>query len=254
MRVREPQGKMEKHGGKGTVDQCPPCLFHVIYLLTPHDPTTRTYEERFFDSALAGGADDVLKPGHLNKTCIIHMSIAPKPIEGGCLCGAVRYKVTFVADETSQTPSGFSAHACHCTMCRKHSGALFLPFLVIPSPSTIAWLHHSEPLPAHPHAHKDDTKPVINGTFGAAYPPSLKEYESSGICTRGFCGTCGSSLFWHSKSLNKFEIMTGTIDQEYLEAEEWRALATPTMECWTKRQIPGVTVGLFEGTERFEGD
>lgn len=129
-----------------------------------------------------------------------------------------------------------------------------MPFLVIPPPSTIAWLHPSEPIPPHPHANKDETKPVMIGTFSDAYPPALKEYESSGICTRGFCGTCGSSLFWQSRSLKKFEIVTGTIDQEYLEAEEWRALATPTMECWTKRAIPGVTADIFKGTKKFEGD
>jgi len=41
-------------------------------------------------------------------------------LEGGCLCGAVRYELT-------QAPVW--AHSCHCSRCRKATGAAFAPNL-----------------------------------------------------------------------------------------------------------------------------
>jgi hypothetical protein len=40
--------------------------------------------------------------------------------EGGCLCGAVRYRVT---------AAPVRGVICHCSMCRKHSGAPALAFV-----------------------------------------------------------------------------------------------------------------------------
>lgn len=44
-------------------------------------------------------------------------------IEGGCFCGQVRYRI-----EDGDYPA---AH-CHCTMCRRTSGAPFVTWLVVP--------------------------------------------------------------------------------------------------------------------------
>jgi hypothetical protein len=76
---------------------------------------------------------------------------------GGCLCGAVRY-------DLAAPPTEYGA--CHCGMCRKFSGGIELGLMV--PPDGVTWTA--------------DT--------------SLRTYASSEWAERGFCGTCGSSLFW----------------------------------------------------------
>lgn len=81
----------------------------------------------------------------------------PPPYEGRCLCGAVRYRV----DGPLSAP-----HACHCRQCVRQSGH----FVVASS------------------AAKADLTIAEDG--------ALRWYRSSAIARRGFCGTCGSALFW----------------------------------------------------------
>ena len=76
---------------------------------------------------------------------------------GGCLCGAVRF-------ELEAEPEGYGA--CHCGMCRKFSGGIELGIEV--QPGEITWTADE----------------------------MLRTYPSSEWAERGFCGTCGSSLFW----------------------------------------------------------
>ena len=45
-------------------------------------------------------------------------------IEGGCNCGAVRYRA-----EAPLT----NAHICHCRMCQKAAGNYFLPLASVPA-------------------------------------------------------------------------------------------------------------------------
>ncbi|KIY70177.1 DUF636-domain-containing protein, partial [Cylindrobasidium torrendii FP15055 ss-10] len=145
------------------------------------------------------------------------MTSAPKslkPVEGGCLCGDIRYKLNFASTEECAKP--YSAHLCHCSQCRKQSGALFLHFVVIYPPSTIEWL--------------TPTKPT--------------EYASSEKAVRGFCATCGSSLYW--KSARYFEVVTGSIDAEYLQGEEWKVLSTAGHQAYYQSAIKGVTDDLFK--------
>jgi hypothetical protein len=76
-------------------------------------------------------------------------------MEGGCLCGAVRYSI-------SGAP--FAAEYCHCRMCQKSAGAV-----------VVNWMDfHNEQL-----------------TWTNGRP---SEYESSETIRRGFCVKCGSSL------------------------------------------------------------
>ncbi len=77
--------------------------------------------------------------------------------QGGCLCGAVRFEIT--SDVTE-------AGACHCGMCRKFSGGIYVAVRV----------------------------PVGGMTF--ASEETLGLYTSSDWAERGFCKTCGSSLFY----------------------------------------------------------
>lgn len=78
-------------------------------------------------------------------------------LKGACLCGAVRVFV----DGPLPQPS-----ACHCTQCRKHSG--------------------------HYEASVDLPRDRVRIEGEAA----VRWYRSSEKVRRGFCGTCGSTLFW----------------------------------------------------------
>ena len=81
--------------------------------------------------------------------------------EGRCLCGALRYSVV--------TPTLFVAH-CHCRYCREAHGAAF-----------VTWVGAAEER--------------FRLTAGA---DRLRWHASSPQSERGFCSTCGSTLFFRS--------------------------------------------------------
>ncbi|WP_299619636.1 GFA family protein [uncultured Tateyamaria sp.] len=76
---------------------------------------------------------------------------------GSCVCGAVRLTVTSPVEETG---------ACHCGMCRKWSGGVFLGVRV----------------PA--------------GGLEITGEDAMRVYTSSPWAERAFCSNCGSSLFY----------------------------------------------------------
>lgn len=80
-------------------------------------------------------------------------------LEGGCLCGAMRYIVT--------GPSLFVSQ-CACRDCQKATGT---------GHTTIIGIHHSQL--------------VLTGT-PATY---TNEGDTGGSVTRHFCGTCGGRLY-----------------------------------------------------------
>lgn len=94
-------------------------------------------------------------------------------MNGGCLCGAVRYEAN--GKLTSVT-------YCHCSMCRRwhgHVGAYFAvdrEHFVVKDPSHLAW------------------------------------FASSSGVRRGFCRTCGSSLFFDETGDPKMGICAGSLD------------------------------------------
>ena len=75
---------------------------------------------------------------------------------GGCLCGAVRFEAEGVEE-------GFGI--CHCGMCRRWTGGVYAA---------------------------TQTK-VVRFTAGE---DQVKTYTSSDWAERGFCGECGSNLFY----------------------------------------------------------
>ncbi len=94
--------------------------------------------------------------------------------EGGCLCGAVRY---------SSTEPPLRGVICHCSMCRKHSGAPILAFVHFPKDS-FRWLK-GEPT----------------------------RYQSSQFAQRGFCSLCGSTLTMHEQVLDdRVQVAVGSLD------------------------------------------
>lgn len=93
---------------------------------------------------------------------------------GGCLCGAIRYRVTGKLR---------AAVACHCRQCRKTSGHFVTATAVGSDRLEI-----------------DDTQ------------KALTWYRSSDVARRGFCDRCGSSLFWQSDGEDVVSIMAGTLE------------------------------------------
>ncbi|MBS7699229.1 MULTISPECIES: GFA family protein [unclassified Chelatococcus] len=82
-------------------------------------------------------------------------SAASSAIPGGCLCGAVRF---------SAVPAKHEMDVCHCGMCQRWSGGVFM------------------------------TVPCAEITV--ADESALGVYPSSEWGERLFCKTCGTSLMW----------------------------------------------------------
>jgi hypothetical protein len=92
---------------------------------------------------------------------------------GSCLCGAVKYEVHGELR---------SVIACHCLQCRKQTGTYM---------SATATL--------------DGNLKIVEGR-------GLKWYRSSIKAQRGFCGDCGSPLFWKGDGLDYTSITAGSLD------------------------------------------
>jgi hypothetical protein len=96
-------------------------------------------------------------------------------LEGGCLCGAVRYRV--------EGAPNWSAH-CHCRDCRRASGAPFVAYAGFP-PARHRWIKG---------------QPV--------------RFSSSPGVFRSFCGRCGSPLAYEGERWpGEIHIHLGTLDR-----------------------------------------
>ncbi|ROT41446.1 glutathione-dependent formaldehyde-activating GFA [Sodiomyces alkalinus F11] len=164
----------------------------------------------------------------------------PKSITGGCLCGSVRYKITYPDDHDFDS----SNYLCQCTQCRKQTGGLFLVSQQVPV-SALEWTSGTE---------------------------TLKEYAASESGRRGFCGECGSVLFWRSVAGRTISPTIGSVDPLYLFGEGagarfgggedvpaegfGRVLCSGTYVEWCANEIKGVTDDiplLFRG-KRLQGN
>ena len=103
----------------------------------------------------------------------IEADIEADVVTGGCLCGAVRYRLQ---------PPLRSVVACHCGQCRRTSGN-YVSATAVPIDK-----------------------------FALSNDAGLKWYRSSEQARRGFCAECGSSLFWSADGRDTITIMSGTID------------------------------------------
>ena len=95
--------------------------------------------------------------------------------EGGCLCGAVRFRVRRLDSRVL---------ACHCRQCRQMSGHVF----------------------AATAANWNDLEIMATG--------ELRWFASGPNSRRGFCGTCGSSLFFDHGPLEPIGIAAGAFDRD----------------------------------------
>ena len=97
-----------------------------------------------------------------------------KRMEGGCLCGAIRYQIAGYPRRTTN---------CHCLHCRRSSGAAF-----------VTWVEFRP----------SDFK-VVSGT------PS--RYESRPQVTRQFCEKCGTQLtYQHANEPDAIDVTACSLD------------------------------------------
>lgn len=95
-------------------------------------------------------------------------------IEGGCLCGAVRYRLSGAAQATSN---------CHCDSCRRASGA-----------PSVAWV-------------------VVRAADFAIVTGAPVGFRSSPPVVRTFCGKCGTPLTYrHDDSPGTIDVTTASLD------------------------------------------
>jgi hypothetical protein len=93
--------------------------------------------------------------------------------KGSCLCGAIRFEVSGPLHPPD---------ACHCSQCRKQSGHFWASTDV---PRAALTLHGAD---------------------------TLTWFRSSEKVRRGFCSTCGSSLFWDPIHKDTLSIAMGAFD------------------------------------------
>lgn len=96
---------------------------------------------------------------------------------GRCLCGAVRYEVHGPMRDIL---------LCHCVECRRWSGYL--------GAFTSTRTEHL----------------TIDGTQALRW---IDSPESDRHARRGFCGECGSSLFWQPRPGERTNIAAGSLDR-----------------------------------------
>ena len=94
--------------------------------------------------------------------------------QGRCLCGGVSFR-------TSGEPRGVVY--CHCSQCRRQTGHFYAATDV------------------------EDDRLTVEGADNITW------YAASDFARRGFCGTCGSALFWKRNGSDVTSILAGSFDR-----------------------------------------
>lgn len=94
---------------------------------------------------------------------------------GSCLCGSITFEVHGPMRDVI---------TCHCIQCRKMTG------------------HYM----AAANCQREDLKFTSQD--------NLQWYRASDMASRGFCGKCGSSLFWQADDADRIAICAGVLDGE----------------------------------------
>lgn len=94
-------------------------------------------------------------------------------LTGHCLCGQVRYRIDL--DDVAEPLT-----VCHCRQCGRWTGGV-APFLSCRA-----------------------TELTVTG--------EVRWFQSSPDVKRGFCQTCGGSLFWQAEPGSRIHVTAGTLD------------------------------------------
>lgn len=117
-------------------------------------------------------------------------------IEGGCLCGGVRYQYDGEIDEIS---------ICHCSQCRKAQGSAFAAVSPVAT----------------------DRLRILAGT------KLLREYRSSPDKVRVFCATCGSPIYSAKDDRPEVRrLRLGTVDTPFVCATAFHIFIDSKASWW----------------------
>jgi hypothetical protein len=123
------------------------------------------------------------------------MAGAAEDIAGGCFCGALRYRIERVEQVAN----------CHCSLCRRTSGAPFVTWLVVPR-EAFAWTLGT---PAH--------------------------LQSSARGERWFCAACGTPIACRvAAQPDHIDITLGSLDHP--------DRFTPALDVHRRSRLPWVPV------------
>jgi hypothetical protein len=111
-------------------------------------------------------------------------------LTGGCQCGAVRYAL-YAEPDTG---------ICHCRMCQKATGGLFLASAGVPL-AQFAWTRG---------------QPAV--------------FRSSSVAERGYCRDCGTPLFFRYLAKDKIDVTIGSLDDP--------AAAKPASQVGVESRVP----------------
>lgn len=141
---------------------------------------------------------------------------ATDAIEGKCLCGAVTIRI--------DGPHDPRPGVCHCRMCQRWSGGVFMAF------------------------NANAEAVTIRG--------EVRLYQSSAFAERAFCPVCGSHLYFRDLDSDTYELMPGLFDA----AKDWPLRS----EIYTDQALASVhlagdhprkTAAEYEASNRFvEGE
>jgi hypothetical protein len=136
------------------------------------------------------------------------MMVDSVDLTGGCNCGAVRYRVE---------GAPLVVAACHCTQCRRQSGAAYSVNLVVRAKTM-----------------------TVEGDL-ASWTDT--DTESGTPLARQYCASCGSPIrSAPSAAPGIFALKAGTLDDP--------APFAPTLHLWTASKLPWVTIP--DGVLQFE--
>ena len=126
-------------------------------------------------------------------------SIPPPPYEGACLCGAVRWRLE---------ARPLAVNACHCTDCKKTTGATNVVMLIANNEAF---------------------------SFTGEIDVYRKRADSGRELDIKRCAKCGTRMFHHNLASNALVfIAAGTLDDP-----SW---AIPTSHIWVEKISPGVVM------------
>lgn len=97
-------------------------------------------------------------------------------------------------------------------------------------------------------------KDVLENTFWKPGDAPIKEYSHTPGRYRGFCGECGSTMYWRcpNEDGDEIEMAVGTVDEELLQ-EYGRELCEPSRgRYYSGKEVHGVGFGgEFKSGPRF---
>ncbi len=115
-------------------------------------------------------------------------------MEGGCFCGAVRYRIDGRPRQITH---------CHCSHCRRTSGAPFLTWVEFEAAGF----------------------EIVTGSPG--------RFESRPLVTRQFCGQCGTQLtHQHTDATETISVTAGSLDHP--------EVVEPQNHVWCDRMLPWI--------------